>query len=163
MTSTPKVKEIMEKYASYCLIGCKICNVIYGFSAVSVCSNFIFVKLITGELMLPFGYFIPWIDPMTFWGYTINLCYQFLLVSLCTIVLIFSDCFYVTMVMHIYCIYDVLKQLLNDFDQSILSEQDNIEIEKELIIIINLHQKLLGFVVKLLKENKHSNLSIAVT
>ena len=163
MTSTQKAKKVMEKYTSYCFIGCKICNALYCFSAVTLASNFIFVKLITGELVLPFGFQLPWFDPLTFWGYTINLCYQLSLVFLCTMGYIFADSMYVIMVVHIYCIYDVLKKLLDDFDQLILSEQDNMEIEKELIIIINLHQKLLRFVVKLLQVIKYSILSNVVT
>ena len=146
-----KVEDVLEKYAKYCLIGCKICLALYAFTGVTLSSNFIFVKLITGELVLPFGFKLPWFDPFSFWGYLVNLTYQLVLVFICVMGFIYADSIYVTIIMHVYCIYDVLEQFLDEFDQSILSEKNNIEIEKQLVFIINLHQRLLRLVVQLLE------------
>lgn len=149
--STRKIEEILEKYASYSFISCKICCAVYICTGILLTSNFIFVKLLTGELVLPFGFKLPWFDPFSLWGYLINLSYQVLLAFICVMGFIFADCLYVTIVMHVYCIYDVLEQLLEEFNQLILNQMESIAIDKQLIFIINLHQQLLRFVEQLLQ------------
>ena len=145
LNQSPKVTGIMFKYAKYCLTGCKICFAIYIFSGITLYNNFILVKLVTGELVLPFGVYLPWINPFSFWGYLINLGYQFILGFLTVMGFIYADSLYITIVLHVYCIYDVLIQLLDELNQSILNEDNSIKIDKQLVFIIQLHQRLLRF------------------
>ena len=147
LKQTVKVKDIMVKYATYCLTGCKICCVVYAVTGVILFNNFILVKLVTGELVLPFGVYLPWFDSTRVRGFLVNLGYQFILVSITVMGFSIADCLYITIVLHVYCIYDVLVQLLDELNQSILSEIDSIEIDKQLVFIIQLHQKLLRFVL----------------
>lgn len=143
-----KVKQLLEKFALYSLKGSKICSILYTFSGIVLFSNFIFVKLLLNQKTLPFGFKLPWIEPYSYWGYPINLLHQLAQTYFTVSGFIFSDCVYITIVMQIYCMYDILQHLLDNLNETInrqINELENLEtdISSQLIYIIELHQKLL--------------------
>ncbi|CAO1437120.1 unnamed protein product [Diamesa tonsa] len=146
-----QVKQLLEKYALFSLKGSKICSLLYVLCGIVLFSNFIFVKLLLNQKTLPFGFKLPWLEPYSYWGYPINLLHQLTQTCFTTSGFIFSDCVYITIVMQIYCIYDILQHLLDNLNETInrqINELENLEsdIKNQLILIIELHQKLLNFI-----------------
>ncbi|CAO1420591.1 unnamed protein product [Diamesa hyperborea] len=161
-----KVKQLLEKYALFSLKGSKICSLLYVLCGIVLFSNFIFVKLLLNQKTLPFGFKLPWLEPYSYWGYPINLLHQLTQTCFTTSGFIFSDCVYITIVMQIYCIYDILQHLLDNLNETInrqINELENLEsdIKSQLILIIELHQKLLNY-IGVIEELYHRNLFVVI-
>jgi 7tm Odorant receptor len=136
-------KEIYRKYANYCRLGPKIFNHLYCVVGIVTFCNPIFVMALTGKLVLPYGFKLPWIDEFTFLGYTINLLHHFVQMLVVASLFIYFDGLYSVIVLHVYCIYDVLIQMLDELNELIVHPQSSKIVNEKLISIIQLHQKLL--------------------
>jgi 7tm Odorant receptor len=142
-TKNEKSMRIYERYAKYCLIACKMVNVLYLFVAVGTMLNPIVIKMLTGQVVLPYGFKLPFLDEYSLFGYLINFVHHGMQSFVVACGFIYTDGLYAVFIIHIYCVFDVLVVMMEEFDE--LAEKEDAEpqaIEKQLDSIIKLHQKL---------------------
>lgn len=142
-------RKIFEKYSGYCVIVCKICNWLYAVCGVFTILNPIAVKLSTGNLVLPYGFKLPFIDEFSFFGYLINLLHHLTQDFLVVFGFMTSDGLYAIIVIHVYCVFDVLIQSLDELHEAInkkTKNEETLEIRRKLKSIVKLHQQLLRLV-----------------
>lgn len=140
--------QIFEKYSSYCVKASKFCNYLYAVCAVITLSNPLIIKLLTGTLVLPYGFKLPWIDEFTVIGYTINLLHHLLQDFFVATGYIYADALYAIIILNVYCIFDILTLMIEEIDQEIKVEKKGknaLSTKKKLIEMILLHQRLLRF------------------
>jgi hypothetical protein len=101
-------RKIYEKYSKYCDIACKFCNFLYVSVGILTIMNPLLVKLVTGNLVLPYGFKLPFIDENSWFGYAINFAHHLLQVFVVVPGLIFTDSIYAILIISIYCVYDVI-------------------------------------------------------
>lgn len=76
--SSKKSQENYEKYGIYCKFALKLITFIYvGVGIISIL-NPIAVILVTGNVVLPYGFKLPWMDEFSFHGYIVNFLYHLL-------------------------------------------------------------------------------------
>lgn len=117
--------------------------------------NPIAVKLLTGKLVLPFGFKLPLIDETSFFGYSFNLFHHLIQDFIVVVGFIYSDALYAAIVIHIYCVYDILILRLDE-----LKNVRGKELKKRLIAVILLHQELLRYKMNLLDATNIENFHI---
>lgn len=144
-----KSSRVFEKYSRYCLLACKCCNHLYMSTGIFLIFNPIIVKLITGKLVLPFGFKLPFIDELSFFGYAFNVLHHILQAYITAVGYIFSDGLYAVIVIHIYCHFDILVQSLEELNEVIKIMPKDVDqskmIREKLVLIIQAHQELLRF------------------
>jgi hypothetical protein len=140
-----KSSEIYEKYANYCLIAGKFINFLYVGVGVVTFSNPIFVKLLTGKLVLPYGFKMPLLNELSFVGYPINLLYHLFEVYIVAFAFIYTDGLFLVIIMHVYCVYDNLCLMLDELNEDLCDElkRKSPNIRDKLVEIIKMHQELL--------------------
>jgi hypothetical protein len=113
--------------------------------------NPLIVKIVTGNLILPYGFKLPFIDETSVTGYAINFAHHLLQDYIVVFGFICADSVYAIIVINIYCVYDVIGQMLDELNEMINVEkskkvQDHQKIREKLISIAKTHQDLLRFV-----------------
>jgi 7tm Odorant receptor len=144
--SSEKSRKNYEKYSAYSKLTLKIMVFLYFGAGLSIL-NPILVKLVTGELVLPYGFKLPWLDEFSFFGYSINFLYHLLqdfytVLGYCT-----SDGIYAIEMLNIYCVYDDLCLMLDDLNEDLKDRKKKKSpiIREKMVIIIKKHQALLRF------------------
>jgi 7tm Odorant receptor len=142
-----KSSEIYEKYANYCFFVTKLMNFSYIGVGIITILNPIFVKLLTGKLVLPYGYKLPWFDEFSPIGYAINYCHHLLQAHFVVFGFLYTDGLYAIFIFHVYCVYDNLCLMLDELNEDLCDEvkRKSPDIRKKLVEIIKMHQELLRF------------------
>ena len=144
--STAGQTKIYEKYSTYFIWACKICNSLYVLVGIVTISNPVVVKLWTGNLVLPYGFKLPMIDETSLFGYVINYCHHLLQDFIFVSGFFYSDCLYAIIVLQVYCVFDVVIQMLEELNEMIGQKGlPRKAIEQKLVSIIQLHQRLMRF------------------
>jgi hypothetical protein len=125
-------------------LACKIVAALYLMVGVGTMFNPIAVKLLTGQVVLPYGFKLPFLDEYSVLGYLINLIHHGIQSFIVAFGFIYADGLYAVFVIHVYCVFDVLVLMLDDINE--LVDQEDVEsqaIEDQMDAIIMLHQRLL--------------------
>ena len=140
--------KVYEKYAGYCVLGAKLIKFLF-FSAgiVSILYPAV-VILITGEIVLPYGFKLPWINERSFIGYIINFLHHLLQDYLVVCGLTTSDGIYAFEMLHAYCVFDDLCAMLDELNEDLKDKKKkkSPEITKKIVLIIEKHQNLLRLI-----------------
>jgi len=142
--------KIFERYSRYCIFAAKFANFLYISCGVLMFLNPILVWMFTGEIVLPYGFKLPWIDEFSFIGYVINLCHHLLQTYTVVFGFICADGFYVVFALHVYCIYDVIMAKLDHLNLLLQDKdfaKDSKKVGDELKSSIQWHQDLLRYLI----------------
>lgn len=137
-------RETYEKYSNFCKVAMKVLIFIYIGPTIFGLFVPVFVYILNGNLILPYGFKLPWFDECSVIGYAINYIYQiaqayFTIACLCC----FEGVVVIKMIM-IYCVFDDLCWMLQEVDEEIKKkEKEYSTIAQKLNEIIKKHQKLL--------------------
>jgi 7tm Odorant receptor len=129
------------------LIVAKVINFLYIGVGIITILNPIFVKLLTGKLVLPYGFKLPWLDEFSFVGYVINYCHHLLQDYIVVFGFLYTDGLYAIIILHVYCVYDNLCLMLDEMNEDLCDEikRKSPDIRKKLVEIVKMHQELLRF------------------
>jgi 7tm Odorant receptor len=105
------------------------------------------VKLLTGKLVLPYGFKLPWLDEFSLFGYSINLLYHLFEDYIVVFAFLYTDGLYAITIIHVYCVYDNLCLMLDEMNEDFCDEikRKSPDIRKKLVEIVKMHQELLRF------------------
>jgi Cdc6-like AAA superfamily ATPase len=99
---------------------------------------------LTGQVVLPYGFKLPFLDEYSVLGYLINLIHHGIQSFTVAIGFIYADGLYAVFVIHVYCVFDVLVLMLDDINELVDQEDvDSQAVEDQMDAIIMLHQRLL--------------------
>lgn len=140
--------DILVKHCGYVTIASKITKFMF-YSLGSTTLLYPFVsKLMFDELILPYGFELPFVEPFSVIGYSLNFVYSAMCSVLCAIGFTISDSFILIMILPIYGIYAALINLLENFkhfndtkNQRIMKRR-----QKMLSDAIKLHKMLLDYI-----------------
>ena len=158
-------RKVYKKYASYSKLAGKIMFFIYiGVPIASVLSP-VLVKLITGELILPFGFKLPWFDELSFSGYSVNFLYQLSQAYVFVFGITASDGIYAVEMLHAYCVFDDLCVMLDELNEDLKDKKKkkSPKIRGKIVEIIKKHQDLLKFVNIFIELTFYNNSLFSVT
>lgn len=130
------------------MTACKLINALYVAVGIITILSPIFIKLVTGKLVLPYGFKLPWIDEFSFWGYAINFLHHVIQARYVVDGLIYTDGIYMIIIIHIYCVYDNLCLKLDELNQGLNQKKSSkdrkkLNVRDKLVEVIKLHQQLL--------------------
>lgn len=152
--------KIYAKYANYSRMACTFCCLLYTFCGFVTFVNPIGVKLITGKVVLPYGFKLPYLNELSVIGYVINLFHHGMQSFLTVVGFTYTDGLYAIFVMHVYCVFDVLILMLDELSENISRRGlKPHEIKQQLESIIQLHQKLLRLIF-ILNQDLHTNMTL---
>jgi hypothetical protein len=145
--STDESKKIYEKYAEYCKLALKaVMAMTFGVSFGCILIP-LGVKLFTGDLVLPFGFKLPWIDESTAVGYSINFCHHMLQSYITGFGFSAIDGMFAINMLQSYCVFDELYLMLDELNEDLKDRKrrSSPEIRKQLVKIVQKHQDLLRY------------------
>jgi hypothetical protein len=125
--------------------------ILFGLVGVVMVSYPLGVWLLTGEVILPYGFELPGFPSETIIGYIVNYFYHLIQTYYTAVGFGFTDAIYVMFVFNIFAIMKICHQILDEIDEEIgkLKAGENSKILNQKILqFINLHQKLIKFVYK---------------
>jgi hypothetical protein len=143
--SSDKSKKIYETYANHSKFAVKaVIVVLFGINVCCLTSP-LAVKLITGYLVLPFGFKFPWIDVSTIFGYSFNFCYQILQSYIAVAGFSVIEGMFAINMLQSYCVYDDLYQMLDELNDELKDtmKRNSTEIRRKFVKILQKHQDLL--------------------
>lgn len=150
---------ILMKFCSYLNIMNKLTKVMCVSAGISTMMYPIASKLFFDELILPYGFELPFFDPFTVTGYCLNYIYSSICCILCVIGFTIGDSYLVTLVFPIYGAYasltvnlDSLK-FLNDTTCATVKRKR----EECFDNIVKLHQDSLNYIIEVSNFLKISN------
>lgn len=163
-----EIPKIFKKFNGYVDLSTKLLDITYISTGILSLLYPLVVKLVTGELVLPYGFELPFVDPFSLYGYTLNIVITSLWVTLAIVGFRISDTYFIMTFMPIYAMFDVLHYLIDDLNNSeskIDRDKDNdfqnFDVRKRKIVEI--HQKLLIFISDVEKFYNISNFIIIST
>ncbi|XP_053699222.1 putative odorant receptor 83c [Sabethes cyaneus] len=109
------------------------------------------IYLWNGEVLLPYGIILPFVDPATRLGYQINYIYQIFCILYFPPEIAATQNMYFVLVFNICIEYDMLMLKLNELDKLIFNNKDgrlNDTIHEKLADIVRYHQRVNDFVTK---------------
>uniref|UniRef100_A0A182NZ48 Uncharacterized protein n=1 Tax=Anopheles dirus TaxID=7168 RepID=A0A182NZ48_9DIPT len=109
--------QVLAWYTGVFWHGTLLYTVVFLFGAISASCGPVLVHLYSGERLLPFGVYLPFVDADTAVGYELNYLYQLSCVLWAPPGLIASQNIYFGLILNICSKYDVLKLLLADLDR----------------------------------------------
>lgn len=138
------VEHILDQFCSYMEKILKLMQVLYSSAGIASNLNPFIVKVLTGNLVLTFGFEIPFIDPYTTVGYPINYAFHLYTSFIGVAGFIAGDGIVMSSIIPIFSIFESLVVLIED-----LKNYENIndeEIKERRYIkfktIVELHQML---------------------
>lgn len=144
-----KIPKIFKKFHGFMIILSKLLDIAYWTTGLLSLLNPIIVKMFTGDLILPYGFQLPFMQPFSLQGYFLNYIYSMTCCILCVIGFNISDTFFVVTVMPIYAVFHVLYHLIDElkkFDNTDDKDNANRGYEEKFNEIVKIHQKLLDFI-----------------
>lgn len=155
IAKTLNCDKIFLKYYGYTELAVRGIKILCIGVAITTASNPIFIKLLSGELALPYGFLLPFIDPMTTSGYAINYIYSFGdALSDGTYVFVYDTLILIT-IFPIYASYDALVELLERISEKRSEIKDKMQLKIKLKEIFMLHQMIVKFIEDLEKYFKY--------
>lgn len=140
--------DIIIQFCVYIKMVIKFTNILYIAAGSTTLFYPIISKIVFNELILPYGFELPFAEPFSMVGYTMNFIYSTMCSVLCVIGFQIGDGFIVLTIVPIYAVYAVLIELL-DTMKNLENVDDKNEMEtreNRLNDIIKLHQMLLVYV-----------------
>lgn len=152
-------EEIFYENARYIKILMNSMSVLYTVAGISSMLNPFLLKLIGKELMLPFGFQLPFIEPFTTYGYFWNYLYSLLCAINCVSGFSVGDILFALTVTPAFGAYQMLIKMLDDLDKFDNDDnEDSIKMREEKYQeIIQTHQELYEFLNDLEKFYKVCN------
>jgi hypothetical protein len=144
-----KLKEILKLYMTYGEVSGIFCMILYGLVGVIMVSYPLGVWVLTGEVILPYGFELPGFPPETIIGYIVNYFYHLIQTYYTAVGFGFTDAIYIIFVFNIYATVKICHQILDEIDEEIgklKAGQNSKILDRKILQFINLHQKLIKFV-----------------
>ncbi|XP_058447993.1 odorant receptor Or2-like [Malaya genurostris] len=151
-SSNHRELEIFQKYTKRLKRAVVMYSALFVGSSVFAMLLPLVVYLWNGQKMLVFGVIVPFVDPESTEGYEINYMYQISVMLWAIPALTVSQNIYFAMVFNICIQYDMLIVKLEELDVLIKNsdaENTNSTIYRNLVQIINYHQRLINFVLEI--------------
>lgn len=143
---------MFEKYANYCVKACSFCNFLYIACGLLTLVNPLIVKFFTGKIVLPYGFKLPWTNQVSVTGYALNFLHHLLQDFIVVTGFVYTDGIYITVVLHMYCLFDILLQSLKELNDSIAKLKESKtkpHIREQLMFVIKVHTELYRFAEKI--------------
>lgn len=146
-----EISKIFNKFFRFMEILSKLLDIIYLLTGVLSLMYPLMVNFVTGDLILPYGFELPFIDPFSVVGYTCNFFYAASCSALAIIGFTISDAYIVLTIVPIYTLFhvsfhliDVLKKIDAASDNE--NEDNKLLYEEKFKEIVQLHQILHDFI-----------------
>lgn len=142
-----ELDDILVKYCSYLTIVNKMTKLLFYFVGSATLFYPFVSKVIFDELILPYGFELPFVEPFSLVGYSLNFIYSAMCSVLCALGFAIGDSFIVTMIFPIYGMYAALISFMeslkhfNDPSNQVTMKQR----ESMLGDAVKLHQMLLNY------------------
>lgn len=152
-------QEIFMKYSRVCDIVMKFIDILFGFVATSTLLNPILIKILTNELVLPFGFELPFSDPTTTSGYAINYIFTLQIAYWAYLGFSAAESYNAVSIIPVFGAFDLLFKMIVDL-KKFNNEKDDEEMKERknlLHEIIKTHQDLLDLIDELENFYKSTN------
>lgn len=153
-------EEIFFRNARYLRYATIFIDILFSAVGILTILNPLPVKILTGELVLPYGFELPFIDPFSWVGYTLNYLYSAHNSFFCVIGFTCSEGVCATSIIPLFAVYEAMMKMMDKMEEfdDIEDEEEMEKRKKMLKEIIQIHQRLLVFIDDLENFYKTSNL-----
>ncbi|XP_053688931.1 odorant receptor 67d-like [Sabethes cyaneus] len=122
----PRTKSMLMRNIFLLSVILKVMLISYAFTSFSLDFAPLLYLLKTGEKLLPFGFYMPYLDHKSWGGYIINYMVHILMTVYVSSGDMGPDCFYMTMLMNSFTQIDLLIDSLKEMNEKIEQNCDDI-------------------------------------
>lgn len=143
-----ELDDILVKDCSYLTIVNKMTKLLFYFVGSSTLFYPVVSKIVFDELLLPYGFELPFVEPFSLFGYILNYIYSGMCSVICSFGFVISDSFIVTMIFPIYGMYAALTHLIEGLKQFNDSSNQLTMKQRESMLgdAVKLHQMILNYI-----------------